>query len=81
MSAARARLSGVLGVVAALALALALVLALLAGDVHDLAASPGQFAARATSALRAPAVRTLVARRVTDDLVIRHAGQLLAAGR
>jgi len=71
----RSRLSGPLGVLAGLAL----VLALAAGYVHDIAASSDQFADRATSALQAPAVRTVVARRVTDDLVIRHAGQLLAA--
>jgi hypothetical protein len=59
--------------------AAALVLALVAGYVHDVAASPDQFADRATSALQTPAVRTLVARRVTDDLVIRHAAELLAA--
>jgi hypothetical protein len=58
---------------------LALVLALAAGYVHDIAGSSDQFADRAASALRAPAVRTLVAQRVTDDLVIPSAGQLLAA--
>jgi hypothetical protein len=72
---ARARLSAVLGAIAGLAL----VLALVAGYVHDVAASPDQFADRATSALTAPPVRSLVAQRVTDDLVIRHAGELLAA--
>jgi hypothetical protein len=72
---ARIRLSGALGVIAGLAL----VLALAAGYVHDIAGSSHQFADRATSALRAPAVRAVVARRVTDDLVIPNAGQLLAA--
>jgi hypothetical protein len=72
---ARVRFSELLGLIAGLAL----VLALAAGYVHDIAGSSDQFADRATSALRAPAVRTLVARRVTDDLVIGHAGQLLAA--
>jgi hypothetical protein len=72
---ARTRLSGALGLI----VGLALVLALAAGYVHDIAGSSDQFADRATNALQAPAVRAVIARRVTDDLVIRHAGQLLAA--
>jgi hypothetical protein len=43
------------------------------------AVNPDQFADRATAALQAPAVRSLVAEKVTDDLVINNAGQLLAA--
>jgi hypothetical protein len=72
---ARTGLSGALGLIAGVAL----VLALAAGYVHDVAGSSDQFADRATSALQAPAVRAVVARRVTDDLVVRNAGQLLAA--
>jgi hypothetical protein len=74
---ARTGLSGALGLIAGVAL----VLALAAGYVHDVAGSSDQFADRATSALQAPAVRAVVARRVTDDLVVRNAGQLLAARR
>jgi hypothetical protein len=71
----RARISGALSVIAALAL----IAALSASYVRRVAVDPGQFADRATTALQAPSVRSLVAEKVTDDLVIEKAGQLLAA--
>ena len=54
-------------------------LALVAGYLWLAAASADQFANRATEALRSDAVRSLVARRVTDDIVLSRQADLLAA--
>ena len=59
--------------------AAALIVALAAAYVRQVAVNGNQFADRATAALQSPAVRSLVARKVTDDLVLRHEGNLLAA--
>ena len=61
------------------AAALALVCALAAGYIRHVLVNDNQFADRATTALQSPAVRSLVTTKVTDDLLIRHADQLLAA--
>lgn len=53
--------------------------ALLVGYVEHAAVDSDQFANRATVALRDPSVRSLIAGRVTDELVLSHAGNLLAA--
>jgi hypothetical protein len=58
---------------------LALVAALAASYVRRVAVDSDQFADRATVALQAPSVRSLVAEKLTDDLVLRHADDLLAA--
>jgi hypothetical protein len=71
----RAVVSAGLSVIAALAL----VAALAASYVRQVAVDSDQFADRATVALQAPSVRSLVAEKVTDDLVLRHADDLLAA--
>src|SRR5690606_21843999 len=57
----------------------AAVLALLAGYARRAAVDSDQFANRATAALESDSVRTLVAERVTDQLVLANAGDLLAA--
>ena len=69
------------GLAAALAVlaGLALVAAIAASYTRRVAVDENQFADRAVIALQSPAVRTLVARRVTDDLVVHHASNLLAA--
>src|SRR4051794_9599368 len=56
-----------------------LVLALVAGYVRHAAVNSDQFANRATAALRDDSVRTLVARQVTDRVVLANAQDLLAA--
>jgi hypothetical protein len=61
------------------AASVAMVLAVLAGYVRSAAVDSGQFANRATAALRDPSVRSLIAQRVTDQLVLRKAGDLIAA--
>src|SRR4051794_12389600 len=57
----------------------AIVLALAAGYVRHAAVDSDQFANRATVALRDDSVRTLIAERITDRVVLAHAGDLLAA--
>src|SRR3954451_19569064 len=57
----------------------AIVLALAAGYVRHAAVDSQQFANRATVALHDDSVRTLIAERVTDRVVLAHAGDLLAA--
>jgi len=54
-------------------------LALVAGYLWLAAASSDQFANRATAALKSDAVRSLVAQRVTDDIVLEKQADLLAA--
>jgi hypothetical protein len=57
----------------------ATVLALLVGYVQRAAVNSDQFANRATAALRDESVRSLIAQRVTDDLVLEHAPDLVTA--
>src|ERR1700733_5497111 len=59
--------------------AFALVVAVGAAYVREVAGSSTQFADRATDALRYDSVRSLVAEKVTDDLVLRSNGDLFAA--
>ena len=73
----RGRRAGV-GALVAVA-AVAITLALLTGYVQRAAVNSDQFANRATAALRDDSVRTLIGRRVTDQLVLSKAGDLIAA--
>jgi hypothetical protein len=57
----------------------AVLLALIVGYVRHVAVDSGQFANRATAALRDDSVKSLIARRVTDDVVLEKQGDLLAA--
>src|SRR3954465_5014532 len=57
----------------------AAVLALAAGYVRHAAVDSDQFANRATVALHDDSVRSLIAERVTDQLVLKKAGDLIAA--
>ena len=57
----------------------ATLLALVTGYVRHAAVDPDQFANRATAALRDDSVRTLIAGRVTDDIVLAHQSDLIAA--
>lgn len=59
--------------------AVAAALALIAGYVRRAAVDPDQFANRATAALRDPSVRSLVAERVTDQVVLKHRSDLIGA--
>jgi hypothetical protein len=56
-----------------------LVLAALVGYARMTVVDSGRFADRATATLRDPGVRTLVAERVTDELVLANRSDLLAA--
>src|SRR5262245_35342699 len=56
-----------------------LTIALVAGYVHRAAVDSDQFANRATVALEDDAVRSLVAQKITDDVVIKRESDLLAA--
>jgi hypothetical protein len=56
-----------------------IVLALVAGYTRQAAVDSDQFANRATAALRDDSVRTLVAERITDDVVLRNAADLITA--
>src|SRR3954469_758082 len=58
---------------------LAILLALLAGYVRLAVVDSDQFANRATVALHDDSVRSLIAERVTDQLVLKKQGDLLAA--
>jgi hypothetical protein len=58
---------------------LALVLSLVAGYVQRAAVDSDQFANRATAALEDDSVRSLIAERVTDQLVLKNEEDLLAA--
>src|SRR5215212_6450526 len=55
------------------------VLALLAGYARLAAVDSDQFANRATSALRDDSVKSLIAERITDEVVLEHQADLLAA--
>jgi len=57
----------------------ATILALVAGYVRVAAVDSDQFANRATQVLRDDSVRTIIAERVTDELVLRNAADLTAA--
>src|SRR5689334_1185938 len=57
----------------------AVLLALVAVYVRIAAVDSDQFANRATAALRDDSVRGLIAARITDDVVLRHQSNLLAA--
>src|SRR4051794_8785904 len=57
----------------------AIVFALAAGYARHAAVDSDQFANRATVALRDDSVRALVAERITDRVVLKHASDLLAA--
>jgi hypothetical protein len=61
------------------AASVALVLALAAGYVRRAAVDSDQFANRATAALRDESVRALVAERITDDVVLDRAADLITA--
>ena len=63
---------------AALAAA-AITLALVAGYVRHAAVNSHQFANRATVALRDDSVRTLIAGKITDEVVLKHQSDLIAA--
>jgi hypothetical protein len=54
-------------------------LALLVGYFRHAAVDSDQFANRATVALKSSAVRSLIAERVTDQLILRHQADLIAA--
>jgi hypothetical protein len=57
----------------------ALVLALVAGYARRAAVDSDQFANRATAALRDDSVRAVVAERITDDVVLENAADLITA--
>jgi hypothetical protein len=57
----------------------ALVLAVVVGYVQRAALNSEQFANRATAALRDDSVRTLIAERITDEVVLRNEADLIAA--
>ncbi|HWK27588.1 MAG TPA: hypothetical protein VNS09_13555 [Solirubrobacter sp.] len=59
--------------------AVATALALLVGYVQRAAVSSDQFANRAAAALRDDSVRTLIAERVTDQVILAHQSDLIAA--
>lgn len=75
MGRGRAAIVGTLVVVASLALGLALAAAYVRIAIGD----SGQFANRATTALSDPSVRSLIAERVTDELVLKGESDLIAA--
>jgi hypothetical protein len=56
-----------------------IVLALVAGYARQSAVNSDQFANRATAALRDDSVRTLIAQKITDEVVLRNQADLLAA--
>ena len=61
------------------AASVAILLAVVAGYVRRAAVDSDQFANRAAAALRDESVRTLVAERITDDVVLANAADLTAA--
>jgi hypothetical protein len=61
------------------AAACALVLAVVAGYAKHAVLNPGQFANRAAATLRDDSVKSLIAERITDDVVLRRDPDLLAA--
>jgi hypothetical protein len=71
--------SRVLARTLAIAAALAITLALVAGYVRRAAVDSDQFSNRATAALRDDSVRSLLAQKITDEVVLKHRSDLLAA--
>ena len=71
----RAALSWALVVVASMSI----VLALIVGYVRRAAVDSDQFANRATAALQSDSVRSLAAQRITDQIILEHKSDLLAA--
>lgn len=63
----------------ALAAVLFAVLALVAGYARSAIFDSDQFANRATAALRDDSVRTVASERITDEVVLRQEGDLVAA--
>jgi hypothetical protein len=63
----------------AIAAAVAIILALVAGYVRRAAVDSDQFSNRATAALRDDSVRSLLAQKVTDEVVLKHQSDLIAA--
>jgi hypothetical protein len=59
--------------------AVAITLALVAGYVRRAAVDSDQFANRATAALEDDSVRSLLAQQVTDEVVLKHESDLIAA--
>src|SRR3954451_19767811 len=59
--------------------AASLLLAVIAGDARRAVFDSDQFANRATAALQDENVRHVVSQRVTDDVVLRHQTDLIAA--
>ncbi|HVW18245.1 MAG TPA: hypothetical protein VHB30_08340, partial [Solirubrobacteraceae bacterium] len=72
---ARRRLAAALAVLASVAIVLALVV----GYAKRAAVDSDQFANRATVALRSESVRTLIAQRITDQVVLENESDLIAA--
>ena len=58
---------------------LAIVLALLAAYARQAAVNSDQFANRATAALRDDSVRSLIARKLTDEVILKNQADLIAA--
>ncbi|HEY1358799.1 MAG TPA: hypothetical protein VGF21_10880 [Thermoleophilaceae bacterium] len=71
--------SPVLARTLAIIAALAMTLALVAGYVRHAAVDSDQFANRATVALRDDSVRALLAEKLTDEVVLKHQSDLIAA--
>jgi hypothetical protein len=71
--------SPVLARTLAVAAAVAITLALVAGYVRRAAVDSDQFSNRATAALRDDSVRSLLAQKITDEVVLKHQSDLLAA--
>ena len=61
------------------AASLFLALSLVTGYVRVAAVDPDQFANRATAALQDDSVRSLIAEKVTDEVVLKHQADLIAA--
>jgi hypothetical protein len=71
--------SPVLARTLAIAAAAALTLALVAGYVRRAAVDSDQFSNRATAALKDDSVRSLLAEKITDEVVLKHESDLIAA--
>jgi hypothetical protein len=71
--------SRVLARTLAIAAAVAVTLGLVAGYVRRAAVDSDQFSNRATAALRDDSVRSLLAQKITDEVVLRHRSDLIAA--
>jgi hypothetical protein len=73
------RVRAIAGWVLVLVASVAIVLALVVGYVRGAAVDSDQFANRATAAVRSDAVRSLAAERITDELILEHKSDLIAA--